>query len=492
MRSPSNAATTPTNLMAEADKIYGKFLPETIDPPERVCFVIEIPDTLQYRAALMGQLEWLADWRCWEHTQADYNMPPARNLEAAQLFAIAVTDGRFDECGVMSCDDVQDCIETDAGVQSAIQGMINQSDAFPAEYPYGQNLPSSATTRDIAAGTNPGCDLDILWSQCLGIVQNTNLAIVDVLQKVEVSSNVVELANSLVQSVPLLGTAKDVLGISGAIDMINYYQEAVLEGYSAQYTETPGGVRDQLACAIFCACKADCQITIDRVVGVLQERLSVYVAPPSLEGFVNFVETLAGINQDTTFVVDLAFFTAWGLIKVANFFFGQRFNDTLDVIVALMADEPNNDWEILCEDCPEPEAWQVDIDFTGGSMPAGWTVAAGTFTPGSGVRGTEPLGGSFYCRVQYDPVDIEQITEFVIQTTGYAVNDFGQIFSPTSGAAYTYNFDTQASPGTDVSATGLPVDFSADPLHTGFVWVGDNTKYLTGLHIEGVGENPYE
>lgn len=447
MRSLSNAATTPINLMAEADKIYGKFLPETIDPPERVCFVIEIPDTLQYRAALMGQLEWLADWRCWEHTEEDYYNPPARNIEAAQLFAIAVTDGRFDECGVMSCDDVQDCIETDAGVQSAISGLTESQNTNGNEYPYGQSLTPGAMSHNMAGESNPTCDLAILWSQCIGLVDYTKSAISVALGKVEASTNPVELVNALIDVIPLVGTVKQTIGVSGVLDTINYFQEAIGEGFNAQWDETPGGIRDQIACDVFCYCKSDCVVNVERVLDVMANRLSVYIAPPTITGFSNLISTIGGFNVDTTFVVDATFWVAWQLVKQGNFLFGGRFDNILDVVLELKADEPSNDYLTLCAECPSQFTLQKFNVYSGG-------------TPFS----TQELN--------YNTIEIESYAS--------ADNpDYQMVRIEFAGEVV--NID-------QVGATGVQVVGAINPLETWTDWVDESNVY-TFWNANGYGNN---
>lgn len=256
-----------------------------------------------------------------------------------------------EQTGCMICELVIDCLENDPATREAVNRLIQSMSAPPAQDPYGQNVPESELERDVAAGTNPTCNLDVLWAQCLYVTKTTNLAIVDVLQKFEVSTNIAELVNGLIDVVPILGTAKQIIGASGALDLVNYFQESLDESYLAQYTETPGGVQDQIACALFCACKSDCKITIERVEEVMRQRLGSHFAVPEVSDFINLVETIAGIEPDTTYVVDLAFWFAWVAVRVGNFLFGQTFNGGLDLIVGLAADEPNNDWELLCNDC---------------------------------------------------------------------------------------------------------------------------------------------
>lgn len=343
--------------MPTEDRRVGKLLPDPVTPAGTVCFKINIPNAVQYRAAFLGQINVLGQALTWDHPTDGTECIDCE--EAAQLWRNAIYAATWsDECDPMvDCEDVAGCIETSEAVQTAIQNIssntVDNRVVVPATYPPGQPNPTPGV--DLAAGTNPTCDKDILWAQCLAIAQQTNLAIVDVLQKIEVSTNAAELLDAL-SEVPLVGWAKEALGGQAALDLIQYYQEALEEQYVAQYTETPGGVQDQIACALFCECKADCVITIDKVFNVLKQRVEVYVTVPTLDTFEDLIDFAAGLSQDNTMVVDVAFFFAWGSIKLGSFFFGRAFDITLSMLLQLSINDANNDWEILCTECPDPDA----------------------------------------------------------------------------------------------------------------------------------------
>jgi len=323
-----------------------------------------VPDDPFFYGVVMGLLKQATFRYYWSGTAEDVTAVTERMLTMYYDYQ--------DQVGCMICEMVAECLETDAATQAAIRSLIRGMTPNPATDPYGQNVPESELTRDVAAGTNPTCNLDILWSQCLNVVKVTNLAIVDVLEKFEVSTNIAELVNGLIDIVPVLGTAKQIIGASGALDLINYFQESLTEGYLAQYTETPGGVQDQIACALFCACQVDCQITIQRVEEVMRARLAAHIAVPEVTDFTDLITTIAGIEPDTTYVVDLAFWFGWVAVRTGNFLFGQTFNGGLDLIVGLAADEPDNGWELLC-DCPD-----CDLTYTigKGSADGDWIDTA--------------------------------------------------------------------------------------------------------------------
>lgn len=250
------------------------------------------------------------------------------------------------------CAKMIECLETDEDVKSAFEDFIRDRYGLePATEKTRQEL-----TENLDAGNNPTCDYDLLFARCRAVIDYTHLAVLDVTQKLEVITNAIELAKAAFDTIPGVSVIDDLTGINGAIQLVEYYQEAIQEGYEAQYTETPLGVRDQLSYALFCLCKADCKISIDRIIKMYQKRLSIYTAPPSLDGLINFLSQIAGTEPDSTFIVEMSHYVAWGLVKLASILFGGIFDtDALKFILAL-TDEGDNDWmdfEPEFGECPE-------------------------------------------------------------------------------------------------------------------------------------------
>jgi len=275
---------------------------------------------------------------------------------------------------------------------------------------------------------------------------------------------------NLWDSVPLVATLDDVSGANGVVNMILYWQEAIAEEYEAQFTETVGGLRDKLAYALFCRCRPDCQITIDRILWVYQNQLAQYIAPPNLSGLINLVETLAGLAQDTTFVVELAHYVAWGLVKIVRFFFGRKYDLVLSLLIKIKADEPSDDWEALeilfgaCtfivyvntaidNDHITPETVGTDTSFdvlTGHSYGLNctgtWTYVTGSSFSALGATGVFHVDAlvpaAFLSRIIY---------KVGIDGTWFTVDDDFEFTAASSGRLYLAMNDVYVVPGNDNS-----------------------------------------
>lgn len=268
--------------MPEANKRYGKSLPETIDPPERVCFVIEIPDTLQYRAALMGQLEWLADWRCWEHTQEDFYNPPARNVEAAQLFAIAVTEGCFVACP-MTCEEMIACLQPLFDAQTAQITNLQQQITDLS-----QQLEDSQSVQTPEPVSVNDCNPAKVYSGSLGAVAQVELLINGVYKRAEVEApdNFAEATELLLSAIPIFET----LPMDELYSLVQWTFDNQRALFEASMVEEIEGHYwfEHAASQLYCLVKDDCIINHERIGMWLSSLVDIYPENYAAEIFSKF------------------------------------------------------------------------------------------------------------------------------------------------------------------------------------------------------------
>lgn len=255
----------------------------------------------------------------------------------------------------MNCEDLIACLTPLFEAQTAnILTLINNLNQFGTTTP-GQPKTTEELEENIATTSNPGCDLDILWAQCLALVQFTNRSIVDTLERVEAATNTNELL-ALVDGIPLLGWVAEAFGSELTTDTINYFQEAILESYEAQYTE---GVEHEIACGLFCLAMVACDISIGDIYDYMYGRAAANL-PDNPAEFIDLLEMLAGIDFDGTNVVDLMFWFAWGGVKLASFIVADSItNAALESIMWLAVNDASPDWLLLC-DCGSDWNYQLD------------------------------------------------------------------------------------------------------------------------------------
>jgi len=209
------------------------------------------------------------------------------------------------------------------------------------------------------------CILDNLWGGILYLVQTGNRAINDFFEIVESAGNTLETATIVAETIPAAG---DYVAAAGAF--ADQLQENISEGYAAAYTEE---YEEQLACAIFCIARENCDLSIDQLIQVLNDRL------PSPEDVSDFGMVMARIGSGTYSgpeIADVAFYLYFTALR-----FGQQFGDTLGIrpltdMMSLGADFLSSDnWELLCACVWD---WEQVYDFTIDAQT--WTDLAGGTT----------------------------------------------------------------------------------------------------------------
>lgn len=243
------------------------------------------------------------------------------------------------------CEYVIDCIENDDDVRRVLNNFISKN-----VYGSPEGVPQTTDEKreNQAGDTNPTCDTDVLWAQCLAVVQQTNRSITDAFEVVEGATNSIELADA-VSELPIVGWIKDAVGVQAALDLITYYQNSIAEGYAAQYTTE---IESEIACQLFCICRGDCKITTERVFQMVSDRIATHLDIPDVADIFQVIEFVTGVTVTGVLVVDLAFYMAWASVTTGNFLFAGHFNVDLQMLLALSVNDANDDWLLLCDDCP--------------------------------------------------------------------------------------------------------------------------------------------
>lgn len=341
--------------MPTDNRRVGKLLPSPVTPASTVCFTIQIPDAVPYRAALFGVLGQLGEWWTWDHPTDGTVCEDCE--EAAQLWRDAIAGATFsDDCEIpMSCLDVADCIENNTVVQNAINNIVTNISTPGVISTPGEPL----TPQLSAAALNPmdGCDWDVLWAQITQFVTYITTAGTDLLNKIETYSDSLEAA-TFIELAPVIGSIIDEIQLDKALQLIDWVVETAGEFYAAANNEP---AREQLACDFFCAAKPDCVISIDLVWNVLNERLGGALNPGDITTFEEFVNTLLTIVGNEDIALDLWLVSLTGFAKFLGYLGVRGLDETLRLVLLLAADEPSNNWEVLCTECAEPPTELIPV-----------------------------------------------------------------------------------------------------------------------------------
>lgn len=284
------------------------------------------------------------------------------------------------------CEKIAQCINTSEAVRDAI-GDIFTSDIDTPQYEQLLEKLREDLEQTISPVNPTDCN-DSLWGACISFVEVLNRNALDYLELLETSpiDQTLELANN-VANAPLL----DEVGLDAITGTISWAIDQLFDYYVASYTDE---YRDALACEVFCRVKNTCAISVNDFYEVLKERAQVSVLDPN--DIVQVAVSLAQIvfSGASDRVVDVWFYWNLELARlgntlanangvVASFGFGNAMT-RLKTQLKLGFNNPDSDWELLCDDCPSVPTIEIyetngasTLDFDGTTYTL--FVQAGTF-----------------------------------------------------------------------------------------------------------------
>lgn len=237
------------------------------------------------------------------------------------------------------CNDIIACIEnSESGVSEAILSLVggNNADDLLATTAQQDNM-------SLIGDSNPTCDKDILFGQCVQLVDYLNEQHTDLFEIIEVSTNIYE------ATAAAFGTqsGSSAQAISAFISWITFVQASIAEVYAAQITTA---YKEALACEWFClASENDCELTPDILFNSMSERMaSVFGIRENIINTINFLVTGTWSGQQ---IADFMFYANFAIrAQVGNWLGNVAWYDIEWHMVAF-ANDPDSDWDTICDDC---------------------------------------------------------------------------------------------------------------------------------------------
>lgn len=290
----------------------------------------------------------------------------AMDLDAIRSDADFALLDEIEGGGVMSCEDVADCIETSEIVQSAITENVLQSGGYapvpdtnltegsPPPVLSSSAKNSSILPPDVVAA----CDSQpqLLMGLARTIVRELDETVTDFLELLEYASNTLEAWASVSSALPSAVTSV----ITQGLDWLDWVMEVLSELYSAAYTQN---VEDELTCAIFCYMMDNCDLSLAALGEIYAGEASIG-SPPS-DNIIDVLEFIYTVATDADKIaVAAAHYQILRLIE-----WGAFASFSAAYLKALLASAQGADYsyESLCDDCPPDEIpdtyWRMYKDF---------------------------------------------------------------------------------------------------------------------------------
>lgn len=360
------------------------------------CIEVVIPSNPEFQgifaAAVYGLYAQMTNSWFWRELGT---MSPDRAAEIASL-GLGQTEA-YENC--MDCDGVADCIENNEAVQSALAANFTQNLSSNGISPNdGATLPSVTVSSDKQSENlmpaSAACTAPENMAIARAIIVEFDRSVTDFLETIELLTDPAEIVAELGDNV------EGVSWLDSVPEIAVWLQDTFADIYTASYTHS---VETSLACGIFCVLQDDCELSLNDLIGVMQDAMGSIEPPPSLDDYQALFDWIINIDTSVGSAVVAAYyylglqamrfaagilpgFTVFADIKqVINGAIG-KFDSTYD----------------QCDDCPPSETptsfWMIYQDFREGLN--GWTIQLGTEQSDGVLTGNN--GGTSRANVRYN------------------------------------------------------------------------------------------
>lgn len=316
---------TTTNM----SKLVAWDIDEYLGYSDEGCLICLTQQELYLLRNPLRQMEWSTRW-----TSELGTAQPDRSSIAERLAYKLSGTNCIDFCQMMI-----DCLnDPESGVAEAFAAVLGSE---PASLQRGSSQLQNGTS--LMGVSNPTCDLDILFGQCLQLVEYMDTQHEDLFEIIEVVSNSSELISQVFGG----GSGRTAATIDLMLTWLTFVQNSIAENYSAQITQT---YKEELACEWFCLARDNnCVLTPDILFSTMQARLNSQITIQSfIEETLDFLISGAWSGQE---IADFMFFAQFAIRAQVGVWIGEVAWYDIKFRMAVFANDPNSDWTLLCTNC---------------------------------------------------------------------------------------------------------------------------------------------
>ena len=245
----------------------------------------------------------------------------------------------------MTCEEQKLCLMSLLSSDDDVKGLLNDffDDLFDKRVDeLRQTLPEEYTKNIIEELTD--CNPDELYGKIVRMIEYIHDTVMDFLEEWETYTNGVEVVGAL-SELPFL----DEIGLDAIFSYAQDITDSVKEAFETDYSVA--WLEDR-SCEIFCSLKDNCEVSIEDLANFFADKVSSQI---SLSNVVELFQSLIDLDIEGFNVADAYFAFFFGALKIANLIIPIEFGIEKFFKLIRMFDEPNNDWEVLCEDCSDDE-----------------------------------------------------------------------------------------------------------------------------------------
>lgn len=347
------------------------YMTPTSIPETTECFLVQIPSDANLIAAFFGAILDLTLAYNWEQSEGGLTPQETINFTVGWYQQIAE-----DMCMGICDDIVAGCLTNPNFIEEIVDGLLPTGIGAGGG---GSNTPIDAIGQYDISGLGSACTDEERYGVCFSIVNQLNILARDLFQAVELGTNAIEQASTLLNAIPVFGGL-----LSAIVETVDWIIEFMDEAYNANFTLT---THEEVACAIYCE-MGDCSLTIDDIRQALRNILSTYDPPLENVIFVDFISWMTPLVVSLTplHVVAMVHLFVVEVLVRGSSFIGSDYR-VLEIAGALSSSLAPP------EGCDCPNTWIYEWDFeVNNGQSDGWlpTATGGAYTASVGYTATKP------------------------------------------------------------------------------------------------------
>jgi len=353
------------------------------------------------------------------------------------------------------CDAIANCIRDSDSVQDAIDETTNNNYYGDNNQPLESGIPALED-----------CGDDKVFGAVTELVRYVNRAIEDGFEQIELATNPVELMAEWFDNIPIVAIVPAMIS-----DLFAFIQDTLGEAYLAGYTV---GIEDEIRCDYFCLFKEDCTLTIQMLFEYHHSKITNTPVPSNIFELIaelNTFSLVGGLAVHVSYTIAYGFLWLGDLVGDILPFLTLPTMRSIQLPLALGANNPDPDWAILCEPCTPAQPCSDEDNRWNEGMPAnGWlayTRTAPPFTELSSSDTPVPLSASGFVHPATQPNILGVIKEFNTPTNFASVTTTCVIATGNSGGINTY-----------VKTASNPSWVRLDAWNWGFTGAGFKTRQV--------------
>lgn len=339
------------------------------DTSDLICVKFKIPNRVEYRAAVRSALDQLGKFGVWEEDEYGTG-----TKIAAMFRELLYRTFEFEYCTTfaMTCDEIANCLNSPS-VAAALGNALNPQSGSSVP----QQVTIQNTTNVFNYNLNPpaeNCN-DAMFGAIRQFVNFINDLVIDFFEFLEASvvNNAIEFLDVVSRVTVIDESSADVV-----LNFVRWVVDNLLDAYQAASNVL---LLDEIACDIFCQVKDTCALKLETFSDYLEREIGKEFLGPS--GFQNVISLLNYIANVVIGVPDkrtvlLGMYAVVGIARFVDVLLRENLRVNINAAIKLYVqfksylDDPDNDWDELCECEPEPDTgkWMWLI----GNWPA-WTDA---------------------------------------------------------------------------------------------------------------------